>query len=150
VWLAHWIYGSYARTLSLAQEPGTQVPVAIADAATWIIVDPATDIAQVTGPSSAVHVAAWPHGIVAIEFTSALAGQVETSVGTCTGTKQAGTFACTQERRMLRTDDGGRTWTADAPFDDDEPASGGGCGVGAGAGLLVVAGLCRVRRRRRS
>ena len=155
-----------AHAVPLADEPGTFAPVAIADAQTWIVVDPANDSVHVTGPSGAVTPATtqWPTGIVEMEFANVNEGTVHTAIGTCTGSKQDGTFACEQARRIWRTTDGGKTWDDEAPTDDelDEPSQSGGCTAGGGAasglallgvgyGVLALGmRLRRARRRRRA
>ena len=148
-----------AREIALDATPGTRVPVAIAES-TWIVVDPANDRAHVAGPSGEVASAPWPAGIVEIEFASARVGKVVTATGNCRGSKQDGTFACEHDRRVLHTRDGGRTWKADSPADEDAAveANDGGCNaqgavgglalVAAGYGVLVLAGRWRRRRQR--
>jgi hypothetical protein len=138
-----------ARAVPLAGEPGARVPVAIADAATWIVVDPATDKAHFTGPSGDMRSESWPPNVVEIDFDSALVGTIQSAAGECTGSKATGTFACDQTRRLLHTTDGGRTWSADAPLDDggDEEVTTtttGGCNAGDGAGGLALLGFAFV------
>ena len=149
-----------AQSVPLATEPGARAPVAIADATTWIVIDPATDIAHITGPNGATRTAGFPTGIIDIAFSSPLVGEVKSATGTCAGSKQGGAFTCNQVRRTLRTKDGGATWIADAKTDEDEPAGddvpyeAGGCnarGAASGIGLLALAYgvlLLVVRKRR--
>ncbi len=148
-----------ARSLPLADVPGTAAPVAIADAATWFVVDPAADTAYVTGPGAEPPAAlAWPGGILELEFESARTGWIRTASGSCTGDKRSGTFECDETRRVLQTSDGGRTWTetkadadpADPAAEPDGTSEGGGCSAAAGGGGFLLAGLALLLRRRRA
>lgn len=149
-----------AKSVPLSETPGAEAPVAIADASTWIVVDPATHMARFTGPEVAVEsaqTASWPQGIVKIHFENAQDGWVETATGTCTGSKLDGTFTCDETRKVLRTTDGGISWRETDAFPTDEadetgePEAQGGCTATsgpAGTFALILLGLCGLVRRR--
>lgn len=109
---------SLAKSVPLAREPGTKVPVAIADGLTWIVADPSDGVTRLVGGKQASRVSGWPADIVELQFDTASSGLVQTATTTCEGTKSRASetpFRCTTSRRLLRTDDGGRTWVEAAP-----------------------------------
>jgi photosystem II stability/assembly factor-like uncharacterized protein len=83
-----------AKAVAITQEvnPNYRVPVMVVGANRWVIADPAA-------------LPGVPEGATAIDFVSSDVGWMLSPEGHCQGT------VCTQQTRLMRTSDGGQTWT---------------------------------------
>jgi photosystem II stability/assembly factor-like uncharacterized protein len=108
-----------ARTASLGREvtAGTLVPLAVLDSQRWLLIAPQSDqLLSLSSDSPAIMVSQseWVQGIVELDMATLDIGWASYRSGSCTtepGQNAQEVIRCTQETRLLRTSDGGQTWT---------------------------------------
>ena len=93
---------------------GAPLPLALIDATEWSLVVPADGRILVPEQGGGVAVTssadALAAGIVALDMATAQAGWARYAAGNCASSPDG--LRCRQETRLLRTEDGGRTWAA--------------------------------------
>jgi photosystem II stability/assembly factor-like uncharacterized protein len=111
---------SLARTESLRREvtAGTVVSLAVLDTRRWLLIAPQSDrllsLSANTSAARSISQGNWVKGIIELDMVSPSVGWASYGSGSCTtepGQNAPAVIRCTQETRLLRTTDGGQTWT---------------------------------------
>lgn len=109
-----------ARTVSLGAEvtAGTVVPLAVLDTRRWLLIVPQSDrLLSLSGSrlaASLISQGEWVQGMVELEMATPSVGWASYGSGSCTtepGQEAQEVIRCTQETGLLRTTDGGQSWT---------------------------------------
>lgn len=111
---------SLTRSAALGQAVtnGTVMPLAVLDVSRWLLIAPQSDqllsLSANPATTSLVSQSEWVEGIRDLDMVTPAVGWASYGSGQCTtepGQEEQEVIRCTQETRLLRTRDGGQSWT---------------------------------------